>query len=686
MKASETQLITFLNTNQQLIIPIYQRTYSWGKDQCDCFWKDLMQVAKNDTEYHFIGSIVYISEGLYNNVETQKYLVIDGQQRLTTISLLLLSMIDFLKSNENSQLKAAQIKNQFLVNEYAEDDKKIKLCLTQEDKSIFEKLVNGTPLTEKEKDSKIYKNFSFFVDKLKSSSLELDLIYSALLKIVIVAIVLDKNNDNPQLIFESLNSTGLDLSQFDLIRNYILMSFISDEQKIIYNNYWFPMEKLFTENNNEEKFDLFIRSYLTMKLRSIPRIDRIYEEFKKYSFGKDIKDIIEDVFKYSVYYSKIDLGKEEDPTICGIFDDIKSLKIEVSHPFLLAVYEDYASGKITKDIFIKILKDIESYVFRRAICGVPTNSLNKTFANLYWEIDKDNYLESFEIALLTKDSYRLFPKDNEFKKEIVIRDLYNSRIKFYLFSKLEYYKNKERVNSDFLSVEHIMPQELSESWKEELGVDYNKIHETYLHTLGNLTLTGYNSDMSNRSFLEKRDKPKGFKDSGLKLNKYLVELDKWGEQQIKERADSLIEDILDIWRFPEVSQEKIDKHRIDLCKKENKYKIDDFDYLDGNTLELFNAFRDKIIELDEKIVEDIKKLYIAYKLKTNFVDIVPQRSGLSLSLNLKHDELNDPRKLCRDVSHMSRWGNGDVEFKLLSNNDIDYAVFLAKQALDRQKK
>lgn len=685
MHASETQLTKFLNSNQQLIIPIYQRTYSWGFEQCDRLWKDLMLIVKNNTNYHFLGSLVYVSDGLYNNVETQKYLVIDGQQRITTISLIFLAMFDYLGKNNNYTIKQEQIKNQFLVNEYASDGNKIKLCLTQDDKEVFDKIVDGIIINDKDKKTNIYKNYLFFLDKFEKSDTKIEEVYSAMLKIIVVAVVLDKNNDNPQLIFESLNSTGLDLSQFDLIRNYILMSFGSDDQKDVYNNYWLPMEKIFTESYNIEKFDYFIRSYLIMKLGSIPKVDRIYEEFKKYLFGKDARDVIKDVLKYAIYYSKIDFDKEEDKDILCIFEDIKSLKVEVSHPFILAIYNDYVNERILKSDLILILKDVESYVFRRAICGIPTNSLNKTFANLYREIDKNNYLESFRVALLTKETYNRFPNDAEFKEELSCRDLYSFRSKMYLFSKIEYLDNKERVNLENLTIEHIMPQELSNNWKISLGSNFKEIHEKYLHTLGNLTLTGYNPDMSNKDFVTKRDMDKGFRSSGLKLNKFLSTLNAWNENEIRNRANLLIKDILEIWKYPNVDESIVNQYKQNFSDSNSRYKIDDFEYLEDDVLDLFNELKERILSLDNNIKEEIKKLYIAYKLKTNFVDIVPQKSGLRLSLNMKFREINDPENHCRDVSNLGRWGNGDIEFKVSNVGDIDYAIFLITQSINKQK-
>lgn len=685
MKAGETQFVNFLNQNQQLIIPVYQRTYSWGINQCRQLWEDLMKVIKNNTEAHFIGSIVYVSDGLYVNTETQSYLVIDGQQRLTTISLLFLAIRDRLKTNNSFSVNERQITNQFLTNEFALQDKKNKLCLTQSDKVVFEKLLNSQKVEENEKQNKIWLNYNYFAEELNETKINLDELYSGIRRLIIVSIVLDRKNDNPQLIFESLNSTGLDLSQSDLIRNYVLMGLENKLQEKIYNEYWLPMERLFTQG--VEKFDYFMRAYLTIKTKAIPRLDEVYVVFKQYTYGKDIKEIISDVYKFSEHYSNIELDHETDQEIKTIFQHIKTLKVDVSHPFLLCVYNDYKNNVLSKDQLILILKLIENYTFRRAICGVPTNSLNKTFASLYEEIDQKNYLESLQAILVLKDGYRRFPKDNEFKNELLKKDVYHSRNCLYLLFKIENYLNNNRTELDInkLSIEHIMPQEITTKWKEELGTEYERIHEEYLHTLGNLTLTGFNQEMSNKSFQEK--KKDGFENSGVFLNKELLNLEKWNEEQMIKRVNSLSNFAVNIWQFPDLKEETVSKYKKVIEKKDKDvdYTIDDYEHLEGGMLGLFNQLRERIINLDPSIVkEEYKKLYIAYKADTNFVDIVPQKSRLRLSLNMEFGEINDPKELCKDVGGKGRWGNGDVEVGISSVDQINDIMFLIKQSFDKQ--
>ncbi|MBU0731750.1 DUF262 and DUF1524 domain-containing protein [Patescibacteria group bacterium] len=685
MKALETNFISFINKEQQFIIPIYQRTYSWNLIQCKQLWNDILRVSTDDTvPAHFIGSVVYVAAGMYNIAGTNQALVIDGQQRLTTLSLLFLAMVNALKkSEEKYEVTKRQIMNSFLVNEYSKDDKRIKLSLTRHDKEVFRKLVDGEEISKDEEIERIYQNYLFFVTQIEKGNINLDDLFKGIRKLIIVDIALDRE-DNPQLIFESLNSTGLDLSQSDLIRNYVLMGLEPDHQKEIYTKYWLPMESLFIEGQNEEKFDYFMRGFLTIKTGSIPTLDSVYTTYKQYIFGREIEEVVADVHKFSKYYAKLEFNKEEDNQINEIINNIRTLKVEVAYPFLMSVYDDYENNIITKEDFIEVLKLVECYVFRRAICGIPTNSLNKTFANLYKEIEPENYIESLMANFILRESYHRLPKDSEFKEELAKKDVYNFRNSGYLFEKIEHHNNKERVNLDDLSVEHIMPQTLTPQWKEALGEDFQRIQSEYLHTIGNLTLTGYNSDMSNKSFTEKRDMQKGFKESSVRLNKDLIDLDTWNEETIKQRAETLSKEALQIWKAPVLSDEILEKYKKDLQpEKEADYNIEDYEYLQGDMFTLYELLKERIMLLNPEIREECMKLYIAFKTSTNFVDVVPQKTRLRLSLNMKFEELDDPKGMAKDVTDLGRWGNGDVEVSLSEPEEIDYAIFLIQQSLNK---
>ena len=686
MKAEETQLLNFLRKPMQLSIPFYQRTYNWKKKECEQLWNDIISVGEDDSiPGHFIGSIVYVEKGLFQVAALPKLLVIDGQQRLTTLSLLILALSNYIKEeNITSDLKPEKLTNYYLLNIEEEDELKYKLVLTKSDKDSLIKILDGMKLTDNDS-TRIIENYNYFSEKIEQT--DINIIYKGLEKLIIIDVSLDRDKDNPQLIFESMNSTGLELTQADLIRNYILMGLDIAKQKEIYENYWFPIENNFGHSAKSGLFDWFIRDFLTVKIGRIPTTREIYLEFKKYSSNKDIKEIVKEIHKFSIYYANIALEKEPDKVIRKIFSDINELRVDVAYPFILHLYHDYINRKLDKDAFIEILHLIESYVFRRAICGVPTNSLNKTFASLYRNIDHKNYLDSLKITLVQHDSYRRMPNDEEFKRELLIKDVYNFRSRNYLLRKLENHNRKEFVDVESYTIEHIIPQNpnLSNEWKKELGEKWEEIQDMYLHTIGNLTLTGYNSELSDNSFKTKRDMKGGFKDSPIRLNSPLAKLDTWNEKQIKNRAKKLADLAQKIWLFPDVDKEVLDNIKSkeeDIVKQ--KYALDDHNHLNQKSpmRPLFDKLRKKILNIDPSVKEEFTKQYVAYKSTTNFVDIIPQKKALCLSLNIDFDEIKDVQGKCRDVSNIGRWGNGKTEVKIESEEEIDYGMGLIKQAFD----
>ncbi|WP_249870787.1 DUF262 and DUF1524 domain-containing protein [Oceanobacillus saliphilus] len=692
MKASETNLLKFLQGNKQFIIPIYQRKYSWTVEQCRQLWNDIVRASKDDhIKGHFVGSVVYVEKGLYQISAVPQLLVIDGQQRLTTITLMLLALGKEIKESEKKlDITSKKIMNYYLVNNEEEDELYHKLLLTQTDKETLLSLINDSELPN-EYSPRVYENFNFFLNQIKKSEIDLNLLYLGLSKLIIVDIALDRDHDNPQLIFESLNSTGLELSQADLIRNFVLMKLEPKKQETLYKKYWDPMEKSFGNLNESTVFDRFMRDYLTVKTGRIPKIRNVYVAFKEYLFQNQdlsIEDILKEVYLYSKYFVYLAFQTETDKEINEVLKDINSLKVDVSYPFLIELYDDYNNQIISKYEFISILKLVESYVFRRAICGVPTNSLNKTFATMSKEIDKENYLESLQVVLVLKDSYKRFPSNEEFTRELEVKDTYNFRNRNYLLRKLENYERKEIVDIETYTIEHIMPQNvnLSDEWRIALGENWKEVQDKYLHTLGNLTLTRYNSEMSDKPFKEKRDLEGGFADSPLRLNKGIRKLEEWNEQEIKNRGNRLAERALLVWSYPNLPEEVILQHRDQRREKENVvYTISDFPELSGDMLDLFEQLRKRICNLDSSVREEFKKMYIAYKTTTDFVDIVPQKSRLRLSLNMPFNEIHDPKGICKDITNLGRWGNGDVEIGMSNANEIDDIMYLIQQSFEKHR-
>lgn len=692
MDAMQSMLLTFLADNQQLSIPIYQRRYRWNIEQCEQLWEDIIKVGekgKNNPDTHFIGSVVYMSSGANFAAVIPKRLIIDGQQRITTVTLLISALAMFLK--ENPILEDADSEDllfYYLSNSKAKGEEKYKIILNDEDKNTVKKIIDNISSPEEisfdnDKDSlRIIENFKYFKNRINKSNV--NSLYIGLLKLVIIQISLEYGKDNPQLIFESLNSTGLELNKADLIRNYILMGLEPEEQIDIYNKYWEDMDKGF-ENTNY--FDLFIRDYLTIKLHRIPVMYKVYSEFKNYSKNWDnIEDLVKDISKYSKYFFSIALDKDSDKDIQNAFKNFNELQVNTSHPFLLQVYKDYDEKVITKEELLKIINIIESYVLRRIICEIPTNSLNKTFAFLYEEIDLENYVESLEIALYKRKTYKRFPNNEEFKKDFITKDIYNMRNRNYILSNLENYGYKEFVNVEEYTIEHILPQnpKLSKEWKEDLGVNWREIQEKYLHTIGNLTLTGYNPELSDLPFKNKRDmEPGGFKQSPIKLNQHLTNLDKWNEETIQERAEILFNKALEIWPYPEFDDEILNSIR-ESETAEIVYQISDHKFLtEGAPLHtLFIELERRIMNIDASVNEEAHKLYIAYKAINNFASIIGRKNSIRIVLNIPYKEIEDPQGICEDITKKGHWGIGDTQFRIKNMQNIDYALNLITQAFD----
>lgn len=703
MKATEANLLKFLRKSPQFVIPIYQRNYSWTEAQCRQLWADLMRAGRDDkVKAHFIGSIVYVERGLSTVTTEEALLVIDGQQRLTTSTLLIAALAEHFKTHNVAELLDAfsfkKLRNYYLLNPDEDGDRHYKLILSETDKDTLLALLQDTPMPA-QSSTRITENYALFQSLIEQHQQELEAICQGLAKLVIVDVALDRSQDNPQLIFESMNSTGLELSQADLIRNYILMGLEPKLQTELYNTYWRPMEKAFGQAAYVVHFDAFMRHYLTTKTGEIPNVREVYLAFKAFAQKQPdthtrTRDLVADIHAYALYYCAMALGTETDAGLKQAFHDLRELKVDVAYPFLLDVYHDYKQGRLNNDEALQIVRLVESYVFRRAICAIPTNSLNKTFAGLSRNLKKDRYLESVQAALLLLPSYRRFPKDEEFQREIKLRDLYNFRSRSYWLRRLENHGRKERVVVEDYTIEHILPQneDLSPEWQQELGPDWQRIQEEWLHTLGNLTLTGYNSEYSDRPFAYKRDQvtdkdgnPIGFASSPLKLNLGLGAVAQWDEAAIKARAERLATDAAKVWKVPALDNSVLDAYRATPAQTGQTYSMADHPHLETGAMKpVFEALRKAVQALNPNVTEEFLKLYVAYKAETNFVDVVPQAKRLLLVLNIGIAELDDPRGLCRDISNIGRWGNGDVEVGLSSLAELPYVMGLIRQALDRQ--
>ena len=696
MDIEKGSIYNLLNGQCQYIIPVYQRKYSWQAEvQCARLWKDIVEMEKKKKKHHFVGSIVSIAEKK-SVMGVQKQLIIDGQQRMTTLSILMIALRDFLKESVPEDEYEDNITDMVLKNTKRKGDDAYKMLLTDTDREVMIKLVDGIKIKEDE-DSLIYTNYLFFKQKVAEGILTPDEIYESISKLDIVGIILDKEQgDEPQLIFESLNSTGMALSKSDLIRNFILMGLDNEAQKNIYNNYWRPLEDNFPQQlqGDDDRMDRFFRDYLTVKLGRTVKFESIYDEFKDYAGNSELstsEELAEDVMIYGDLYTNITSDKKTIPAshqpLSPVFEEIRSLRMEVAYPFLIKVYRDFVDGILGIDDTAEIMRLTVAYVVRRAICEIPTNSMNKTFATMKNNVQASDYLNSIKAAFYFADTYKRFPDDEEFKTALCDRNMYSLRISKYIFVKLENEDNKEPIPSAGYTIEHILPQNknMRDEWKQALGPNYAELQAKYINNLGNLTLTKYNSEMGDKPFDEKKDV---YKESAMHhLNSFVVQQSTWNEQTITERAKQLSAYACKVWASPTLDNEALSKYKPNDEGEAEKqvYDLEHYNFADAYVKMLYLKLQEAIMEIEPKTKVEYKKLYIAHKLKTNFVDVVVQKSRLRLAVNLDFDDVYDPTGICKDVTDLGRWGNGDVEISFDTLALLPATMDIIKQALDKQK-
>lgn len=571
MKANELPIINFLQSpNVQFVIPVYQRNYDWTIRECRELIKDIISVETENRGTHFIGSIVFIHEGTYSTSEVKELVIIDGQQRLTTINILYVALYRFAKDNDLEQ-ESERLYNMFLTNQYVKkESSKLKLKQTDTNSRAFKAILLGN-----EKDFSVYsnviENYNFFRGIINLENFETILL--GLNRLIFVEISLERGKDDPQRIFESLNSTGLELSQSDLIRNFILMDLAPEEQVRIFDLYWNPIENNARDLTRQKSLvSDFIRDYLTLKNKKIPNKNKVYDAFKKLyanDKGETLYKDLENIKSLSVHYKKlVNPTTVEEPNIRKELQYIKRLEINVAYPFLLQVLEDYDNGVLNSEELVSVLKLIQSYIWRRFVAGIPTNALNRIFMTLYSEVDVDEYFDSIARALIKKKGTGKFPTNEEVKSSLKDKDLYNTQSKNrnYLFELLENYNNREYVDTsqENITIEHIFPQTPHKDWEKELSSEeYFIFREKYLNTIANLTLSGNNGSLGNKIFLSKKkmnhnDEEQGYNYSRLWLNSYLKTIELWNLDTYEERFELIYQRFLKIWEFPEVIIEEVE--------------------------------------------------------------------------------------------------------------------------------
>lgn len=633
MKANETKVDDFLSSNKtQFVIPVYQRNYDWTTGQCKQLLDDILEVGTSKKmSAHFIGSIVYVHDDVYTASRIKELTIIDGQQRLTTLTLIYLVLHNLAKDLKDEGL-VSEISETYLINKFAPEEEKLKLRPTDNNDRALKYLLRSDDNEEYSDFSKLIDNFNYFRGRITEENYQT--VLKGLSKLMFVEVSLDREKDDPQRIFESLNSTGLELSQADLIRNYILMGLNRRDQNKIYQNYWEIIEKLAKDEAlNVSRVSDFIRDYLTLENKNIPNKGKVYLEFKtKYPTTtlEELEDKLSGIKALVKHYNKlINPKNEDDKDIRLQLEYINRLEINVAYPFLMKVYDDFSKSKIDKPTFLKVLNLVQSFTWRRFILALPTNALNKIFMSLYDKVEESNYLLSIQKSLLQRTGVQRFPKNSEFIDALKVKDVYNikSKNRTYLLERLENFENREPViidgNQD-ITIEHIFPQNPDPKWKVTLGNDeFNFIKENYLNTIGNLTLSGNNGKLGNKPFIDKRDlKDAGYKDSRLWLNKYISMLDKWDKEEIDRRFDQISERALKIWEIPDIQIEELS----DI----NEINIFDADDPKFKKLE-YAVFFDQKIEVTQvaKLYVEVFKQLFELQPETFFTTEIGTRIGLT---------------------------------------------------------
>lgn len=669
MKGSECRLIEYMEgSKKRFIIPVYQRNYDWKTENCKQLYDDLVKVIKNKRRSHFFGSLVSVYEPSGRNTE---FLVIDGQQRLTTVSLLLLAMYNLIKSGiitPKDVYLDKQIYEDFLVDKYQPEETRIKLKPVKNDQKAFGKLFNDA--SEHIRESNLTTNYNYFYERIQKQEISIDELFDAICRLEIINITLN-NEDNPQLIFESLNSTGLDLSEGDKIRNFILMGLPSKEQDEYYDKYWNRIEEC-------TKYDVssFVRDYLSIKQLAIPSQKKIYISFKDYVDQKSIEteELLKDLLAYAKRYEILLSGGTGNKALDACIYRLNRLETTVTRPFFLEVLRLYDENKLDISELTEIFLITENYLFRRAICDLPTNALNKIFSTLHREITRyeandEGYLEKFKYALLSKKDRARFPDDDEFSERFTDRQVYlmNSKNKIYIMERLENYSTLEdkdvycHCDDGTYSIEHIMPQHLTPAWIKALGEDYEEIHETWLHRIANLTLTAYNSKYSNSTFEEKKSMKNGFEDSGIRMNTYIAKKDKWTLAELEERNQYLMGRALEIWVAPTTTFKPA-------VKQMDSYTLDDDVSLSGRLIARF-SYKNTEQPVSSWVEMFQKVLQILYAEDKSVITKLAASKDDGLALNFTMNEA-DFKKTVEIGDGIYVWTNTSTQTKLSVLNKV----------------
>ena len=659
MQAINRQFVEIINGNKQFIIPVFQRDYSWTTEQCRQLWADIMRASNGDDGGHFLGSFVYVEGSV--GAAFSSWLVIDGQQRLTTLTLLLIALRDYIQETHwvGEDPTPKQIDAYFLKNEHETGNRSYKLVLRRHDDETLRALVDGNDLFEAEKNSPLVVDaYNYFKELLNSPETDPAKVYRGIARLNIVDVKLERRSDNPQLVFESLNSTGVDLTESDLIRNYLLMGLPEADQTRLYNDYWSKLKNDFRRAGSV--FDSFLRDYIALKQKSTiqTRADKVYDEFKKFWPSSDTEstaELLADMVRFARYYASfLHPSMIQDKPIVTPMTNLHSGGFGNTHaPLIMRLYDCYERNLLTESNFIQALVLIKSYLLRRAVLGLQTRAYWSIFARIAHSINDESPFESFQVALARQNySYR-FPSDKEFITTIQEYDLYRLRICFHILECLENSGQRELSPTQGYTVEHIMPQNIDNvlEWQQMLGDDWEDTHGTWLHRLGNLTLTAYNNEYSNKPFNEKKSTSGGFNQSAVRLNQYVRAQERWTIDEMAERGRVLANRTVKIWPNHKADEKLIRNEDIRDLRARAAERNSDSLVMDTSVRELLHTIQDSIRGMGDSIEVIENRSICYYDYSTNFfAEILPMVSYVRLLIPLDFDEIDDPEGLAADVN------------------------------------
>lgn len=686
MRAINCPFTKIVNGTTQFVIPVFQRDYSWTEAHCDQLWSDVLCVGSDPADRgHFLGSMVYVSTG-DSSAGFTRWLLIDGQQRLTTLTLLLVALRDHIAEtgwagSENGPT-IIRLNAYFLKNVQEEGERQHKLVLRRHDQATLRALLDRGEYPPNASE-RIRDNYEFFVDRLRDADPET--VYRGIGRLVVVDVTLDRGLDDPQLIFESLNSTGIDLSQSDLIRNFILMRLPEKKQTELYETYWSKIENLF--RGSEKVFDAFVRDYIALRTQASKqeKASDIYFAFRR-EFGaigsepEQLDALLRELLRFARYYAAFSIGSDAPPVLRAPLARLRRL-VDVPATLVMRLFDIHCTGdSLSLEQLAQAIGLIESYVFRRAICGEQTRGYWQVFANLAYRIAPEQPLESLKVGLARlADNYK-FPDDDEFRRALEEREIYHKRVCHDMLEQLENHGSREPTDTSAYSVEHIMPQneKLPLEWKRMLGEDWPDVQREWLHRLGNLTLTGYNSTYSDRSFDEKKTIPGGFAESSVRLNKFVREQQVWTSREMGQRGRDLAARALGIWPSLVVDKGLIDQAKeVEMRARAQRRDVTKVS-MSPAARQLFDVLREKLLVSDSDIIELAEQRSVSYHGPAFFLEVLPRKDRIGLLLPLDFNEVKDPGGIAEDASQWKFLVNavyeGGVYVRIQDEADIDTAL------------